>query len=98
MGLTKSDPSDMITKVKEMETTTTCMKGGEKVADVQYLEDVIKGSGLKISYLAEKCGLTRQGFRLKCKRPESFTAAQVATLCKELRITQASTQRRIFFT
>lgn len=68
------------------------------MADVQYLEEIIKASGLKISYLAEKCGLSRQGFRLKCKKPESFTAAQVSALCKELRITQASKQKQIFFT
>lgn len=68
------------------------------MADVQYLEETIKESGLKLSYLAEKCGLTRQGFRLKCKKPESFTAAQVSVLCKELKITQASKQKQIFFT
>jgi hypothetical protein len=68
------------------------------MADVQYLEKEIKNSGLKREYLAKKCGMTRQSFTTKCKNPETFTAAQVSVLCKELKITQLSKQKQIFFT
>lgn len=81
-----------------METASYCMKGGTKVADAQYLEEEIKNSGLKRSYLAAKCGITRQSFTTKCKNPQSFTAAQVSVLCRELKITQLTKQKQIFFT
>ena len=67
------------------------------MADVRYLEEEIKKSGLKREYLARQCGMTRQSFTTKCKKPESFTAAQVSILCKELKITQLSKQKQIFF-
>lgn len=66
--------------------------------NAQYLEEEIKKSGLKKAFLADKCGITRQSFTTKCKNPSSFTAAQVAILCRELKITQASKKERIFFT
>jgi hypothetical protein len=80
-----------------METTTHCRKEGKSVANTLYLEEEIKKSGLKKAYLAKLCGMTRQSFTSKCKDPSSFTAAQVSILCKELKITQVTRQRQIFF-
>lgn len=68
------------------------------MANAQYLEEEIKNSGLKKSFLADKCGITRQSFTNKCKDPSSFTAAQVSILCKELKITQLVKRNEIFFT
>ena len=62
-----------------------------------YLEKIIKESGLKKQYLADKCGMTRQSFTSKCKEPSSFTAANVAILCKELNITSLKKRDEIFF-
>lgn len=67
------------------------------LANAQYLDDAIRESGLKKTYLADKCGLSRQGFAKKCKNPDSFTAAQVSILCRELKINQLTRQNQIFF-
>ena len=63
----------------------------------QYLEAIIRDSGLKKQYLADKCGMTRQSFTTKCKDPSSFTAANVAVLCKELKINSMQKAKEIFF-
>lgn len=65
--------------------------------NAQYLETVIKDSGIKKTHLAKCCGITRQSFAKKCKNPKSFTAEQIAIICRELKITQLSKRQEIFF-
>jgi DNA-binding Xre family transcriptional regulator len=50
------------------------------------LDDYIKKSGLKKSFLADAIGVTRQGFSLKCNNKGEFRASEIDTLCKILNI------------
>ena len=61
------------------------------------LENRITKSGKKKTYLAEKCGITRQSFRSKCSNTSEFTASQVMILCEELEIKSLTERDRIFF-
>lgn len=67
------------------------------MTNVQYLEELITKSGKKKEYLADKCGLTRQAFYLKCTGKSEFTAPEIKTLCAELGITKLSEKEAIFF-
>ena len=61
------------------------------------LEEKILRSGKKKKYLAEKIGLTEQGFR-NCRNNEAeFTASQIQILCDELNITSLKERQEIFF-
>lgn len=53
------------------------------------LNELIESSGKKSSYLADKCGLTRQSFYMKRHNRGSFNAEEIKTLCKELNIVPA---------
>jgi hypothetical protein len=50
------------------------------------LEDYIKKSGYKKSYLADAIGSSRQGFSLKCNNKSEFKASEIDALCKILNI------------
>lgn len=50
------------------------------------LEDKIQKSGKKKNYLAEKIGLTPQGFRNCIANRSEFKTGQIQTLCRELNI------------
>lgn len=65
--------------------------------NAQYLEQAIANSGKKKSFLATKCGMSRQYFARKCKNPTSFTGKQIGILCEELQITRADARKQIFF-
>jgi len=67
------------------------------VVDTQLLEKEIEKSGLKKSYLADKCGCSIQAFRLKVKGVYDFTNTQTDSLCKELNITSLQKKEKIFF-
>ena len=62
----------------------------------QYLEDLIRVSGKKKGYLADRIGVTRQTFATKCKNPENFTNLQASILCDELNITKLTDRLKIF--
>ena len=67
------------------------------MTNTKLLEQKIKESGKKKGYLAEKCGLSRAGFR-NCRVNEAeFTASQRDTLCGELEITSLREKDAIFF-
>lgn len=67
------------------------------MTDTQYLEELIKKSGKKKEYLAEKIGCSRQYFRMKCNNEAPFTVVEVNILCEELNITKLSEKEKIFF-
>lgn len=67
------------------------------MVNTKELENEINKSGLKRCYLAEKMGLSRQGFRLKCINKNPFTVDEVAKLCELLNITKLTQKERIFF-
>lgn len=62
------------------------------------LEKKIKDSGKKKYYLAEKCGLSRQGFHNCVKGKAMFNSVHISVLCKELGITSMAEIESIFFT
>lgn len=71
--------------------------GGGKVTSTDLLEQKIKDSGKKKSYLANKCGLSLNGFRNCVTNKAEFKATQIDTLCKELEITSLKEKEAIFF-
>lgn len=56
--------------------------------NTELLQEKINNSGLKLNYLAERCGLSTNGFRAKCNGAmPPFNARQIATLKICLRLT-----------
>ena len=72
-------------------------KGGVGMVDTPLLEQRIKDSGKKYGYLAEKLGISRQYFRMKCKNKADFTNRETDILCSELGITSLTEKEKIFF-
>ena len=67
------------------------------MTNTELLEMKIKESGKKKSYLAQKVGLTRAGFRNCCINKSEFRTSQVQILCEELGITSLKEKQAIFF-
>lgn len=61
------------------------------------LEEKIRKSGKKKRYLADKIGLTYQGFRNCITNKAEFKASQIEVLCEELHITSLKERQDIFF-
>ncbi|MBR5306850.1 MAG: hypothetical protein IKU47_08000 [Oscillospiraceae bacterium] len=61
------------------------------------LNEKIAQSGKKKTYLAEKCGLSYQGFRNCCTNKAEFKTSHVHILCEELGITSLKEKDAIFF-
>ena len=66
------------------------------MTNTELLEEKIKQSGKKLTYLAEKVGLSYAGFRNCVTNKAEFKASHIDILCKELNI-NTSEMRRIFF-
>ena len=66
------------------------------MVNTELLEDKIKESGKKKSFLAKRCNLSRQGFALKCTNKQDFTATQIMVLCDELNIQSLTLKDKIF--
>ena len=67
------------------------------MTNTELFELKVKESGKKKGYLAEKCGLSRAGFRnCEINRAE-WTASQIEILCEELLITSLREKDAIFF-
>ena len=66
------------------------------MVDTPYLEEEIKNSGLKKSYLAEKCGITLQTFSNKMNNKSEFTGSEIQIISKILGLT-AKKMNDIFF-
>lgn len=60
------------------------------------LEEKIAESGLRIGFIAEKCGLSRMGLYKKIKGMSEFTASEISVI-KELLKLSAKDIQRIFF-
>lgn len=67
------------------------------MVDTELLEQKIIESGKKIGYLADKLGISRQYFRMKCKNKADFTNRETDILCDELSITTLTEKEKIFF-
>jgi len=72
-------------------------KGGDNMINKKLLDKKIADSGKKKGYLAEKCGLSRQGF-LNCLKGDAlFNTSHIKVLCDELYITSLKEKEAIFF-
>ena len=69
----------------------------KSLVNTKLLEKKIKESGKKKGYLAEKCGLSRAGFRNCVVNKAEFKTSQVDILCIELGITSLREKETIFF-
>lgn len=67
------------------------------MTNTDLLKDIIAKSGLKLEYLAQKCGITRQSLSNKITNRNIFTAEEISTLCKELKINSLTEKERVFF-
>lgn len=61
------------------------------------LEDAIRKSGKKKSYLADKIGCSYQSLRMRCNNIYDFKSSDIEILCSELNISSLIEKERIFF-
>lgn len=61
------------------------------------LRETIAESGLKLSYIAEKMGLSSYGFSKKLNGETEFKASEIENLCSILQINDVSRRMSIFF-
>lgn len=66
------------------------------MTDTEELRKRLKESGLKLTWVAEKCGRTYQGFMNKVENKTDFTASEIQTL-KELLNLKPKEVEKIFF-
>ena len=67
------------------------------MTNTKLLEKKIRESGKKKGYLADKCGLSRAGFRNCETNKAEFGASHIKILCEELSITSLQEKEAIFF-
>lgn len=67
------------------------------MTDTKRLQRIIDDSGLKQVYIANCLGLTSYGFARKRDNLSSFTAPEIDTLCKVLKIESLEDRFAIFF-
>lgn len=67
------------------------------MTNTKLLDEKIKQSGKKMKYLAEKCGLSMQGFRNCRNNKAEFKTGHIKILCYELGITKLTEKEAIFY-
>ena len=65
--------------------------------DRELLDNAIKNSGLKVSFICDTLGISRQAFDKKRKGINSFRKSEVYVICDLLRITDNSLKAKIFY-
>lgn len=65
--------------------------------DTELLDQYIKNSGLRIAYILEQLGISRQAFDKKRKGVYAFRQSEVYVLCSLLRITDNTEKAKIFY-
>ena len=71
-------------------------KGGVNVTDTERLKERIKKSGLKMNYIAEQIGITREGLYNKINGKNDFKATEIAKL-QDLLGLSLTEKEKIFF-
>ena len=66
--------------------------------DTALLDDYIEKSGLRIAYICEQLGISRQSFNKKRKGMIAFRQSEIYVVCDLLRITDVADKTKIFFT
>lgn len=67
------------------------------MTNVELLKEKIEASGKKRCYLAQKLGLSKQGFKNLCDGKSQFRTEQVKIMCLELGIIDLAEKEAIFF-
>lgn len=65
--------------------------------DTKLLDEYIEKSGLRIAYICEQLGISRQAFDRKRKGQIAFRQSEVYVVCDLLRITDLTDKMKIFF-
>ena len=71
-------------------------KGDENLTDSKKLSDEITDSGMTITAIAKKIGITREGFYKKLNNETEFKASEISALQKILRLSNRK-RDEIFF-
>lgn len=66
------------------------------MTDTALLRQHINESGYKVGYVAERCGLTVQGFLNKINNKSEFRASEIQEICSLLQI-DVTEKEKIFF-
>lgn len=66
------------------------------MTDLKTLNELVYNSGYKMQFIAQKCGLSYQGFLNKLKGESEFKTAEAGILKDLLRMSDATFQR-VFF-
>ena len=75
----------------------TKKKVGDRMTDSKKLREIIDLNGYKLSFVAAKLGLTRNGLMNKINNITDFTIPEVQKLCKLLHIQNLEEIEAIFF-
>lgn len=67
------------------------------MTDIKKLNDIIKESGLKKTYIAEQLGISKASFSAKVNGKGEFNVREVIVLCKILGIRSLQEKEDIFF-
>ena len=67
------------------------------VSDRDLLEEKITASGLKLNYILNQLGISRQAFDRKRKGQTAFRQSEVYVLCDLLNITDGMEKIKIFY-
>lgn len=68
------------------------------MTNVELLKEKIAASGLKVSYIAMRCGLSRSGLWKKINNITPFNQYEIEKICTVLDISIPQEKERIFFT
>ena len=67
------------------------------MTNTELLKDKIQKSGLKMSFIADALGISRQLLWKKVNNLTTFNQYEIEKLCKLLKITSLREKERIFF-
>ena len=67
------------------------------MTNTKLLKEIINGSGLKMGYIAEFVGISRQLLWKKINNLTSFNQYEIERMCKVLKITDLKRKEAIFF-
>ena len=67
------------------------------LVNTELLNEKIEQSGLRISFIVDTLGLSRNGFDLKRKGKTAFRTSEVFVLCTLLNISDVSEKAKIFY-
>lgn len=69
----------------------------QMLVNTDLLDKKIENSGLRIGYIVEQLGLSRNGFDLKRKGKNAFRTSEVFVLCTLLNIVDPDEKSKIFY-